>query len=420
MKKSNFLIFVYILIVTLYTIFCLLFSSYNSSLLAMLLLVMNLLSVYMFKDNKKMFFLLLVVFYFNYSILICKYLFGSTFLLQNLFNQVPKETLDFNLVLFTLFNSLFILFLFKYKDKKEIEYVSVNMNPRARKLILFAIYSYIIFVLFYHVFARITYNTALFEYLVVVFIIGFYISKEYKNEKIFLEILMILCSIYQLYIGERISVLDFLIVDFMINYIDKLSKSKIVVYFVAAICFFTFMGVYGDLLDSHNNLSNFSFKYVYNQFYERRFALDTSVSAYFSSVSIVSSSTHYSKLERLKNFRDYMTKFLLLGSRGGYNNLSEISHKYYVHYGGGYLYSYFYYWLGLFGIIFIAFLISKFLKYGFYVNKEKSKPFNYLLAVYLISTMPRWYLYEPTTLFRGFIIFIVVYIMVFKLCVKAK
>ena len=266
----------------------------------------------------------------------------------------------------------------------------------------------IIGVIFYHIYKKITYNTTIFEYLFIIFIFAFLISKGNIKEQRSFEILLVICCIYSLYVGERIGVLQFLISDFIINYLDKFKIKTISIITACGIFFFTFMGVYGDILDSTGKFEELTVHNVIEAFSERRFALDTSVSAYFTSTSIIEISRITGFKEKIDNLKDYCTKYIIKGTKSDYIDLTRIARKYQVNYGGGYITGFFYYWLGVIGVIgvslYIGFILRKIMK-----SEKASSYFIAAYSVFFITSLPRWYMYNPNLLFRGSLIFIILY-----------
>lgn len=425
--KVNFnLIYVIILIFTLIFSICnILTKSYFSTIVAILVLLINFLSVLKYKNNKRIFFISLILLYFNYSIIICKYLFGGTDLLNNLFSQLynPEAIMGLSINLLLMFNAIFYLPISLYffsesknQQNKNEEISSGKIydlnieNNRNKIIVILLLKLLIVLILIYHIAKRITYNTTLFEYLFIIFIFGFLLSKGNKKDKITFEVLLVMCSIYSLYIGERIGVLQFLIADFIINYLDKFKNKIIVLFLILGVIFFTFMGVYGDILDSSKrNFSEFSISTVTNEFFSRRLALDTCVSAYFSSSSMIEVAQLKDTNERLKNLREYYTTYLLMGAKSNYTTLNEITDEYHVNYRGGYIIGYYYYWLGTIGVILIAAYVGYIMRKIIQIDKNSSN-FIKAYSVFFITTIPRWYLYVPSLLFRGTLIFAVIYI----------
>lgn len=77
-----------------------LFNLEKKTLLAILLLVYNAILLYQNRREKRIFFLFLVIFYFNFSFCITKYLGNPSSLLQGLYLQVTSEYIYILLRLF--------------------------------------------------------------------------------------------------------------------------------------------------------------------------------------------------------------------------------------------------------------------------------------------------------------------------------
>ena len=158
-----------------------------------------------------------------------------------------------------------------------------------------------------------------------------------------------------------------------------------------------------------------TFSYVIEQFKERRLALDTSVSAYFSGVSMIDVVGNYTYNFRINNAIEYFTKYTILGDKANYETLDLIIRNYQVNYGGGLPTCYFYFWAGWIGAIFISLYVGFLFKI---VNSNKKSEYAKLLSLFIVSTIPRWYLYVPTLLFRGIIIFSIFYSVIYLFFLK--
>lgn len=419
MNKRNYTCILYsmfLVILLSFSFINILIKEYNEKITAIALLVLGGVSLVKFRKNKKIFFILLMLFYFNYSVVICRYLFGKTELLETLYEQLfSKETMGLSINLLLVFNTIILMPICLYINKtndKGIEKVSKFdiIDLQYKKLILMFFKLIIIVVFFYHIYKKITYNTTIFEYLFIIFIFAFLIAKGDKKEQRIFEIMLIICSIYSLYIGERIGVLQFLIADFVINYLDKIKIRTTVIMMICGVCLFTFIGVYGDILDSSGDFKNLTISNVVQAFSERRFALDTSVSAYFTGTSMIDISNVVTYQERINNFKDYILDYTIKGNKSNYIDLPKVIRKYQKNYAGGYITGYFYYWLGFIGVVVIALYI------GFIIRKiikidETSSNFIKIYSVYFITALPRWYMYVPSLLFRGSLIFIILYLI---------
>lgn len=394
------------------------FKLYNKNVLGFLLLGTNTYMLIKYRKHKLLFFTMLTIWYFNYSFVITKYIGQKAMLLENLYNQlVNGNTLYISIIMQIVFLCIINLIVgeVKYIEPKEEENTN---NSKSTKIFVLIIHIALIAILIYHLVNKITYNTTLFEYSILLFILVLYYSKGNKKNRIISEVILGIFSIYSLLIGERIAVLQFLIVDFIINYLDKFKIKHIISCLVLGIVTFTVAGLYGDFLDYGYDFKDLTPKYIIEQFAERRLALDTSVSAYFSGLSMVDVSNKYTDEFRLNNGLEYFTKYTLLGGKANYDTLDVEIREHQVNYGGGLTTCYFFFWFGWIGVVLISIYVGILLRITKNVENDKSNTYTKMLSIFIIGTLPRWYLYVPTMLFRGILIFSIAYVIMHFIVIK--
>jgi len=196
--------------------------------------------------------------------------------------------------------------------------------------------------------------------------------------------------------GNRVEAICFLIAVFIIYYSNKFKVWMIVAGTLAA----TFgMEILGYVRDGNLSLGK-----ILQRVYDYKLVQRTAVSAYFPALAIDEMRLQTTWLEGLKQLVTYI-KYIFLGSSVKDFNLIELSRDIYPHSGGSFSFAFFYYWLKEFGVIFYGILSSK-IFHALYEGKTRYIKF---LAIYLCATIPRSYLYGASSLFRGALIFSVVY-----------
>lgn len=417
-------------ILILISAFSIIFRITNNTVFAILLLALNIYMLIKNKDNKLMLITLLMIFYFNYSFAIIKYIGEPAKLLHTLYEQLNdyEMTMHIGIISQIIFLAIIniILNINKMNIVNKINLNKLKLNKlnfnkiniivsklktdiKDKKLIVRIMQVALCIILLFHLIMKIDYNTTIFEYSLFLFIIAFYFSKDNKKSIRITEGILVGFCIYSILCGERIAVLQLLIVDFVMNYMEKLKVKTIVLLICLGVIFFTIAGLYGDFLDYKMDFKELDIKYIVNTFKERRLALDTSVSAYFSGLSMIDLRHNYSGVERVTDLLIYLTKYTVLGASANYVTPDIRMLQYQVNYGGGFITSYFYFWAGWIGIIGISTYV------GFLFKNIKHKYENdYLkmLSIVVVSTLPRWFLYVPTFLFRGLILFTILYLVV--------
>ena len=391
------------------------FKIANNTCLGIILLFINTYMLIKYRNNKLLFLALLMVLYFNYSFCIIKYIGTPANLLDNIYNQLYNYNSTMHIGIVSQILLLVVINIILdvkidiniNKDRFKI-FNNINTEIIDKKKIVIFLQIILLIILFYHVAMKIDYNTAIFEYSIFLFVFAFYFAKDNKKSIRITELILIFFSIYSILCGERIAVLQFLIVDFIMNYMEKMQLKIIITLILAGIIFFTIAGLYGDFLDYNFNFEDFTIEYILNVFKERRFALDTSVSAYFSGLSMIDLKGKYGGQERIVDMIIYLTKYTALGSKANYITPEIRVQEYQVNYGGGFLTSYFYFWAEWIGVI----LISSYIGFLFRnINKKVKSDYLEMLSVLIVAMLPRWFLYVPTFLFRGIILYTIIYIL---------
>ena len=141
---------------------------------------------------------------------------------------------------------------------------------------------------------------------------------------------------------------------------------------------------------------------VFNSLLRGGLANDTSYAAYQTSMNILRFADITSLWNRLLYFLKYLL-YIVAGSAVPDVNLSILALEVGGHGGGGWLPTYAYFWLGYIGVIAagvgLAWLVNT------TTNLQKRRSYLNYLALYIVATSPRWYLYSPSPLTRGLLMF---------------
>lgn len=399
---------------------------YETTILAYITLILSFYTMFKFKNNIALFFIFFCIFYFEYSFIISRYI-STTPILPVLYEQIWFENTNFIGLSGVMLFHLGILLFSPPKDKvttvSNILFTSDSKKKNKVSMVSFVLTIVIaLFIVNYQIITIIPLPRTIYEYLIVFFVLAFYYA---RNEKVLSKVLFILMFI-NIFIdfaqGGRVIVLQPILACMCIYFLKYLTIKRITFVAVLGMVFFTALGVYGDNMAMGKGTIE-SLKYVspsnmIKTFEKRKLALDTSVSAYWTGLTYVELANRHTFSERIGNFSNYIFIYSFLGQRSGYKHLHEQSLEYYVHYNGGILPNYMFYWFGYFGFIVLGFIFGKLLKY-FSNLTQSSAEFGKIFFVYFISTMPRWYLYYPTPLIRGTILLLVVYFII-NLFIKTK
>ncbi len=390
-----------------------LFNYYPRVLICFLILLIEFIMLFKVKKNNLLLFIYLCFFYFDYSVIFGKYIGTPINRLSIVYSQIPMSSNihSIGLMSLLLFHIVVLLFLPKIKNSAKDTF-SNSFFSNNISLVLVTIFTFII-VVGYIFLPSVIDSRALYEYAIILFCIGFYISKQNAICHYILIFLMSISTIVNMYHGGRIISLLPMIAFFIIYIINKIKANKLIVSFVLVVIIFTFFGLYGDLIEANSSSRKVPLSDLKSTMLERKFTLDTAVSSFWTGLTFIGSSSKYSTTTRIQNGLQYLTSYTLLGSKSNYEQIYYIAKKHYTHYYGGYIQSYFYYWFGYFGVIIISIYVSFFIRMINNLDKNTSD-YKKILSIYILATLPRWYLYYPTSLFRGVLIFSIVYLVFFK------
>ena len=372
------------------------------------------------KNNQFLFFMELSLAYFNFSVIISKYIGSGTSTGSSVWHQLMFDnTMGIGLSCMVIFITTLGLILNSNIKKLDSEiYKKQELNTSNSILLIICLI--VTFVTFDYMFTNmIITNRKIYEYCIIFFVLGFYFAKNNKLFSIWLFIVMIISFLDNSSTGGRVVTLQPLIAWYYINYFEKINSKKMLLIVIVGILGMTAMGMYGDILDRRGDISVLNIQYVSEIFFNRKFTNDTSIMAYWAGLTVIETSNYFSIQSRLINFLEFMIPHSLFGSTiySTYKLPISLSRVYYLHYNGGMLFSYFYYWLWYFGVAFIGTYVSKIFNKISKLKLESSDLYK-IVCIYWISTLPRWYLYEPTTLFRGTLLIMLAYLIIKKVLMR--
>ena len=344
------------------------------------------------------------IFYCNYSICIADYLWPieNDYLTSLRFDDSAIVSINILLV----FNLALTLFVELSGNNKKIE-KSLYFDSPSNSVIVFGAILVLVFIFIFgfsrpNIAGQRGNPSAYFEYSLIIFIVAFYYAGT-KFENLVLVFLAIMYILTNVIYGVRITALQLVFCLFLIFLSYKVSLYKILPYVLVMILVFYSIGIFRANFD----FSIEGFKKTIDVMLNRKFVSDTAYSSFFTSQTFVKVADDMSFFERLP----VSMKSILLNIFGGSliegGNLAEYTRTYYMHYYGGILpfFGWFYAkWIGVLAFaIYVIFLLN------IIVNNYEKSGFRACAAIYIVSSVPRWYLYSPLQLIRGLLLFILVY-----------
>lgn len=392
---------------------------YNIKLCVSFLFFVNIFFIWVNRKNRFVFIISILIFWFNYSIFYANY-FSS---IQSSFFE-DANTLygiqGYKIVL------SFILFLVIFTPTcksnivgEESRIFDFNMNPGN---ILAVGYLVVLAIILVFGFKRPVEQgergtpTAIYEYSIILFIVGYYFFTKNKVYKIASTMLLLLYCLQNLAFGGRITALQLLLVLFFVWYdAKKIPWAKIIP--IGVICLLIFSGI-GEAR-ANFSLSFSSLETSFKSVLKNAGTIDTAYSAYYTSLTFLKVEEFVSSSNRLQLFWAFV-KSIILGGSVPDSNLAKFTMQYYLHYEGGVLPFFGQFYLGYFGIVFFSLIV---VFYFIMIQRldANSSGLKKCLAIYITVTTPRWYLYSPSQLLRGvLLLFIVFYVMKFACNVFIK
>ncbi|WEG73798.1 hypothetical protein [Vagococcus intermedius] len=405
-NQQTFLVKLFIFLISIISLsigICVLyFEGLNAfKIISYLLLINSVSLIYLYRKNIPIMLVWGFITYSNYSIVMGEVFSPNS---RSLFSSLKEDASNIIglmcLLLFTIVIIILTLFLY---DNRELDFITYTRNENN---IIASCIIVILFLIFIFGFQRPDAlgergtPSALYEYSSIFFIIGiYYTRKKSIFEKIYIIIAILFC-IQNFKFGGRIIGLQIIFILFLMLYQKKLNIAKFFLISITGIIFMTGLGIMRDKYIQNDS--------IVNLLLERKFSLDTAIAAYFTSQTFILYKAMTTTQEQLTLLYNFIISLFTGGDRGVSSNLSLITREIFIHQFGGVFPIWFYYWLGYLGVILAGVVTYLFTV----VIQIKNSNFAKLLAIFIFSTTPRWYLYSPTNLFRSSMLFLIVYIFV--------
>ena len=359
-----------------------------------------------FKASKSWFLLIIFgfIFYCVYSIVVFHYFdVGST---DSAYAAYNKTTISYQAlqVLFIFISCIGVPVVFKNSEKESATnalFASKNNYPVIGLICIAALLFILLFGFRSSSSGRID-ATAIGEYGVIFLILGLFFCKD--NKYLFLTLAaegIAFCLIGFLG-GSRAAGVQYLIVLFVFCIMPHVKRKWLIL--LPIVLIIVVMKTIGSM---RNNVS-FGVSNLYDGFSELAsggFAFDTAYSSYHTSIIFMRLSSELPFSYHISLLGQFFLS-IFGGSLIKNSSLSSFSQSYYWNGGGGTLPHYFYFYLGYIGVFLIAIFTCVLLKV-FYLKKQND--YSICFVIFITTTVPRWFLYSPTTFFRGVLVFSLVY-----------
>ena len=376
--------------------------------LCLLLLICNALSAYRLRNNWYLLVISLVILLYDYSICSAEYIHvihGTIFT-----SYAGTDISNKGLIILLAFSFLFLIIsiLLSHQDSThEYKTYSILIDNRDNAIIVIGLVVVLILIWEFG-FTRPTKigergsPSTYYEYSLILFILGFYYSGKRKLLHYLLIIIGVAYALLNFVYGGRATGIQMLLCLLFCTYFDRIPKRHLI---IGGFVLFFLMFAIGTFR-ANTQISTATLITTWSEMYNKRFVVDTAYSAYHTSLTMIDFLNYCSWRDRLYYWGRYLL-YIPFGGRIIDSNLPIITRQYFVHYYGGVLPFYFYFYLGVFGIVLISFYIMLL----FIAIKKGVTNNGYWkgLAVYVTSTSLRWFIYSPAQITRGIMIYSILY-----------
>lgn len=236
-------------------------------------------------------------------------------------------------------------------------------------------------------------TSTVYESATIFLLIGFYFSGDRRGAQLIMQAFAVVLALEGLLFADRIAPMQFLLCMYVVYYIDRLPQSFTVCLLIGGILMLGFIGE-DRVVDS-----SYSFSHFIDTWLDRKGAQSTFPGAYHASISFVAFKDITSIPQQLSLFWDFIVSQVIGTKQIETGSLAAVTREYYWHNYGGIYPFFFYYYLGIIGVVFGSFLP------GLYVRvvakmEASTNPIIVVLSVFFLVTVFRWYVYSPTTLLR--------------------
>lgn len=363
---------------------------FSDSFISIYLLIVNILNIYLVRKNKPLLIVLLFITYANYSICLPNYLsyFSGDFFVS----WTPSNISSTGLNILAVFSTFLFLLTPKIKGNDNF-FFDGTCNMWISRIILISLLIILLISIPKMLVSGRGQISTIFEYSIILFIIGLYYSDKNKTIKMFYLLVGILYILIDLMSGNRATSIQLCIAFYLIFWINRFSVKQLIILLFIGLLVFSSVGVV------RNNITTISIGKMINQILNNKLVFDTAYSAYFTSLTFIKTALTTSFHTKLLMFISFMI-YIFSGINLFNANLPTYTRNFFVHYFGGLYPIYGYFYFGIIGVFIFLFYLILIIRKINNINVT-SNGFTKCLVILVVSTVPRWYLYSPFQITRN-------------------
>ena len=410
--------------ITVFIINILIFGYSNelNNAIAIFTIVLSVYLCYVYRFNIGLFLVMVFIAYTNYSIAMGVYLFPEI-RPTALYAQFTGVDLYGKTILCTLiFESALILLshqvlneprIIELKRDEHLEKYEYNNIIAWGALVVYAVMFFAVF-RFSESGGRSS-TSALNEYRIIVAIIGCYYSGKKKIFKNAWTILIVFTSVLTMFGGNRANMFGSMFLLLVFWYYKFFTYKKVLILLPFAVVLLAAVGFERGSF----GLTNETFKKAIQILSKDKLTYEGAVFGYMPSLATMSLIDGCSTQQKVNLFLRHIVYAFTIGRAGDINpDLVFWSREYYVHYNGYISPSYFYMWFKFAGPAIFAILVNAYVNmYNRCIHTFKLSNFfeklKYILSLFFLCSVTRWYTYGPMGLIRGAFVCSVVYFIVY-------
>lgn len=398
------------------------FSVIFNKILAIVTLILSIIWVSKCRNNTYLLILSLFILYSNYSIIMGIYL-DESLRPQYLYPQISDVNV-YGRGIALLLLAMIALVSFHPKQRNSshnlVDHFIVSSNGNQLAFLINFVLFLLIIVFGYETGSNSRgMSSPLYEYGSILLIMMFYYSGTKKKNIYAIGLVCMLYIFTSLKNGTRIEALICLIIFVLCYFRNGIKQSYLYIgVFIGIIVF----SVVGSLRGNWQLLLNGNFKLFTLELFKNKFVFDTCTHAYFPMLCMIEQFSSISVRDAFSYLTAFIATIFLGQSRVVNGNLIKIvAQKYYHNYGGVTL-GFFYTWFSYAGPYIFALMIMYYIK-ALYQTNNKHNLIKACAFLYLIASVPRWYLYGPWSMTRGVLICIIIFeieYLIFKNMTKGR